>query len=332
MQAMTRPILKMVSLAVLALLSLAIVYLVVQANRRPPLAPYDSLALPAAQPEAALRVRFAGVATLLFDDGETAWMTDGFFSRPPLTDVLFRRIEPDRGAIERWLNRLAVKKLAAVVPVHTHYDHAMDAPLVALHTGALLVGSASTLNVGRGLALPESRLREVHAGDSVAFGRWKLTFIASRHVPTPYTGDQPLTIDAPLKPPQRALAWREGQSWSIGVEHAGGARMLVHGSAGFVPGHLDGQRADVVFLGVGSAGRQSPAYRARLWDEVVKRTGARRVIPIHWDDFTRPLEEPLVALPFLFDDLGATMADLSQWAAGDGIELRMPPLFTPFAP
>jgi hypothetical protein len=30
-----------------------------------------------------LTVMFIGVATLLFDDGETAIMTDGFFSRPP---------------------------------------------------------------------------------------------------------------------------------------------------------------------------------------------------------------------------------------------------------
>ncbi|HBX26287.1 MAG TPA: hypothetical protein DEF72_02520, partial [Gammaproteobacteria bacterium] len=27
-------------------------------------------------------VRFTGSTTLLFDDGETSWMTDGWFSRP----------------------------------------------------------------------------------------------------------------------------------------------------------------------------------------------------------------------------------------------------------
>ena len=108
--------------------------------------------------------------------------------------------------------------------------------------------------------------------------------------------------------------------------------MLVQGSAGFVEGSLSGRHADVVFLGVGSAGRRSQAYRAKLWDEVVKRTGARRVIPIHWDDFSRSLEQPLVALPFLFDDLGATMADLAAWAARDGVALHMPTLSTPVVP
>ena len=167
-------------LALLAALALALVVLIVQVNRRPPLDPYASLAVPAARADSPLKVRFVGVATLLFDDGETAWMTDGFFSRPSLARVLFTRIEPDRAAIERGLQRLGVTKLAAVVPVHSHYDHAMDAPLVAMQTGATLIGSASTLNVGRGLDLPEDRMREVRPGDTVDLGRWKLTFIASR--------------------------------------------------------------------------------------------------------------------------------------------------------
>ena len=35
-------------------------------------------------PEGAVTVRFTGTATLLFSDGETHWMTDGWFSRPGL--------------------------------------------------------------------------------------------------------------------------------------------------------------------------------------------------------------------------------------------------------
>ena len=35
--------------------------------------------------------------------------------------------------------------------------------------------------------------------------------------------------------------------------------------------------------------------------------GATRVVLIHWDDFFRPLDQPLRALPFLGDDLDVTM-------------------------
>ena len=63
--------------------------------------------------------------------------------------------------------------------------------------------------------------------------------------------------------------------------------MLVQGSAGFLPGGYRSERADVVFLGVGGLGRKEPAYRERYLREVVDAVGARRVVPIHWDDFTR---------------------------------------------
>jgi L-ascorbate metabolism protein UlaG (beta-lactamase superfamily) len=88
----------------------------------------------------------------------------------------------------------------------------------------------------------------------------------------------------------------------------------------------------VVFLGVGTLGKKSDAYRASYWNETVKAVGAKRVIPIHWDDFWLPLTEPLQAMPLLIDDFGASMADLSRHAAQDGAELRLPPTFVPFSP
>lgn len=320
--------------ALLALAALAAVYVAVQGNRHPSLDPYRHLTLPeAAAGSGGVRVRFAGTATLLFDDGQTAWMTDGFFTRPPASAVVFGRIAPDAARIDRELERLGVTKLAAVVPVHSHYDHAMDAPLVARRTDAMLVGSSSTLNVGRGLGLGEERMREVQPGDTLQLGRFKLSFIASRHSPTPFTDGETFDpIVAPLVPPARATAWREGQTWSILVEHDSGFTALIQGSAGFIPGALSGRRADTVFLGIGTLGKKDEAYRETYWNEVVKRVGAKRVIPIHWDAFWRPLDEPLVTMPLLLDDFGAAIDDLLKRAGRGHVEVRLPPAFVPFAP
>ncbi|HEY6512723.1 MAG TPA: hypothetical protein VI032_12120 [Burkholderiaceae bacterium] len=328
---MTRRLLRWITLGLLVLALLVAAFVLVQANRRPSLAGYARM--PPAPDGSAVRVRFAGVATLLFDDGETAWMTDGFFSRPSLARTVFTRIAPDPVAIDAGLERLGVSRLAAVIPVHSHYDHAMDSPLVAMRTGALLLGSESTLNIGRGLGMPEGRMRRVQPREQVALGRWTLTFLASRHVPLPVLREGVVeTIDAPLTPPAHSLAWREGQTWALLVEHPAVEPMLVLGSAGFVPGALQGHRAATVFLGVGSAGKQAPGYLSQWWDECVRRVGATQVIPIHWDDFGRPLDEPLLAFPYLVDDLGATMTHLAAWAARDGVEVRLPPLWLAFAP
>jgi L-ascorbate metabolism protein UlaG (beta-lactamase superfamily) len=331
---MRRSALQRVGVALLALVALAFLYVAVQANRHPSLDPYQHLTLPAAPAgTTGVRVRFAGTATLLFDDGETAWMTDGFFSRPPPSAVMFGRIAPDGARIENALKRLEVTRLAAVVPVHSHYDHAMDAPIVAQRTGALLVGSSSTLNVGRGLAMPAERMREVKPGDMLQLGRFRLSFIASRHSPTPFTdGLTPDPIAAPLVPPARATAWREGQTWSILVEHSSGFSALVQGSAGFIPGELSGRRADTVFLGIGTLGKKDEAYRADYWNEVVRRVGAKRVIAVHWDAFWRPLDEPLAPMPLLLDDFGSAMDDLLKRAGRGQVEVRLAPVFTPFVP
>lgn len=328
-----RRLLQRAGLVLLGLLGLAVAFVAVQSQRRPSLAPYQALTLPATSGNEVVKVRFAGVATLLFDDGETAWMTDAFFSRPGLWPTLTSRIGPNPAVIERELARLGVSRLAAVVPVHSHYDHAMDSPVVAQRTGALLIGSLSTLNLGRGLKLPEDRMRLVQHGDVVTLGKFSLRFIASRHSPTLYSdGLHADTLDTPLTPPAHASAYPEGQVWSIVVEHTSGKRMLVQGSAGIVPGALAGLKVDTVFLGVGTLGKKDEAYRTAYWQETVRASGAKRVIAIHWDDFWLPLDQPLAAMPLLFDNLDVVMADLTRRGAADGVEVRLPPTFSPFAP
>jgi len=146
-----------VAAALGAVLLCATVFVSVQANRRPQLGPYASLQLPAASTASPVRVSFAGVSTLMFDDGETKFITDGFFTRPGLSRLLLARIATDERAVDAGLARLGADRLAAVVVLHGHYDHAMDAPSVARRTGALLVGDESALNVARGAGLASRR-------------------------------------------------------------------------------------------------------------------------------------------------------------------------------
>lgn len=297
---------------------------------RPSLAAYQTLLLPAAEEGAGLRVRFMGVSTLLFEDGEAAILIDGFLSRPGLARLLFGKVAPDEPRIEAALQRAGIDRLAAVIAVHSHYDHVLDAPAVAQRTGAVLIGSESTANVGRGWGLAEDRLRAVEDEETLRFGRFTVTLLRSRHAPVASADGG--VIAAPLVPPARATAYKEGGSYSVLVEHDGRRRLLVQGSAGFVEGALQGRPAEVVFLGIGAAGKQGEAYLDAYWREVVAATGARRVIPIHWDDFTRPLEVPLLPMPRLIDDFDASMGFLIERGRASGVDLRLPPVWIRFDP
>ncbi|HUP91220.1 MAG TPA: MBL fold metallo-hydrolase [Solimonas sp.] len=261
-------------------------------QQRPGLDAYRTHAYSAPPTPGKLTATWFGVTALLLRDGEHAVFIDPFFSRPPgLVNLLLdRRIAPDEALIRRWLARAGVTRLDAVLVSHSHYDHAMDAGVVARLTGAQLVGSESTANIGRGSGLPESQMTLARAGEALQFGPFRVSFIESRHAGR--TGGAPTgDITAPLTLPARYIDYRQGGTWSILVEHPQG-RVLHHGSAGFVPGALAGRQSDVVFLGVALID-DLPAYLAQTVDAV----GAQRVVPVHWDDFTRPLDQPLTPFP-----------------------------------
>ena len=300
---------------------------------RQPFEAYADRMLPPAPggSSAGVLVTFLGVTTLLIDDGKAAIMTDGFFTRPGLFKIVRSKVASDEELVRASLDRGGVSSLAAVIPLHSHYDHALDSPVVARMTGALLVGSESTANIGRGYGLADERIRVVDPPATLVFGSLRASFVASAHAPQSL---YPGTIDAPLVPPARVSEYHEGTCYSLFVEHAG-RTMLVHASAGFIAGALRGRKADVVYLGVGTLGKMDTQYREDYWREVVIATGARRVIVIHWDDFWRPLSEPLRPGPRLMDDFDATMQFLAEKSVASGVDVRIPTAWAasdPFAP
>ncbi len=258
-------------------------------------------------PQGALTVRFTGTSTLLFSDGDTQWMVDGWFSRPGVMTLARGKIGPDLDAITEGLSANSVTSLAAVIPMHSHYDHAMDSPEVARRTGATLMGSESTANIGRGWGLPESQIQVFENRTPVSVGDFVITPIESQHFQfaDPKVREQALgdpTITEPLKPPVPLFGYKLGKAYVLHVSHPKG-NFVVVGSAGYVEGALQGFQADTIFLGIGGLGSQTELYRQAYWRETVAATGAQRVIPIHYDSLTGPIEGPfkgpVMAMAFL---------------------------------
>lgn len=248
-------------------------------------------------PEGSVVVRYAGTSTLLFDDGETAFMLDGWFSRPPPFSVFFGEIEPDLEAISYGLDAMDVDKLAAIIPVHSHYDHAMDTPEVAMRTDAVVYGSEATANICRGWGLAEERIAVLSDRAPLQLGAFTITPIESKHFQfnDPEMVETMLTqseIPEPLVPPVSAFDYKLGKAYVLLIEHPKGSALVI-GSAGFVPGQLEGIEADVVFAGVGGIGSQSAEYREQYWAETVATVNPERLVLIHWDSLTGPIDQPM---------------------------------------
>jgi L-ascorbate metabolism protein UlaG (beta-lactamase superfamily) len=288
----------------------------------PPRSPGE---LPPPRSPGQVSVTFLGVSTLLFDDGDTAVLTDGFFSRPGALRASLGRVRPDQRRIEAALSRAGIERLTAVFAVHSHYDHALDSATVATLTGADLLGSASTRNIALGARFPEDRFRLIEVHRRLRYGDFELTALRAQHS----RGDiAPGTIDSPLATPARVTSFRTGQCFSVHIRH-GDRTVLVHGSANFIPGALAGHRADTVYLSIGTLGKQDDEFRDRYWRETVTATGAHRVVPVHWDNFTRSLDRPLRPTPRPFDNVPSAMAWLRERARTENVLLVLPVLWQP---
>lgn len=238
---------------------------------------------------ASVTATWLGVTTLLFDDGETQILIDGFFSRPSLADIVFGvPVESESAQINYVIDAFGMRRLAAIIPVHSHFDHAMDVGAIANRSSASILGSESTAQIARGAGVPEDQIVVIADGERYAFGSFTVRIIETVHAPIGWGGSVPLggTIDEPLETPAPITAWREGGSYSVLLSHPAGST-LVHGSAGFIEKSIRGVSADVVMLGTFGLDSFGNEYARKYWQTYVTATGALRVIPIHFDDYTQ---------------------------------------------
>lgn len=262
-------------------------------------------------------------------DGVSAILVDGFFTRPSLLRIaLGRPVAPDLERIAVALSRGGVERLDALFVAHSHHDHVMDAPEIVKRVGGVLHGSESTLNVGRGGGLDDESMARIEDGDQFAFGEFTVRVFEGVHSP----GDRyPGTIDEPLVPPVRASAYRTGGCYSFLFEHPAGT-ILVHPSAGFVPGAFDGLDVDLLYLGIGALGRQPARFQNDYWHHTVEATRPGLVIPVHWDDFGRSLDEKLRPMPRILDEFARTEQLLDRKSAESGVPVRFQQPFETIIP
>jgi L-ascorbate metabolism protein UlaG (beta-lactamase superfamily) len=270
---------------------------------------HDSLNASTEVVDGTVTVTWFGVTTMLFDDGETQILIDGFISRPTVADILLRRpVESDAAKVNYVMNEFRMRQLAAIIPAHSHFDHAMDVGALANRSFASVLGSATTAQIARGAGVPEDQVVVVSSNTEYTFGNFTVTLVNSAHAPISWRGEVPLagTIEEPLLTPAPVSSWREGNSYSIIIAHPSGTT-LVQGSAGFVEGALQNVHADVVMLGTGLLQGIGRDYAEKYWQEVVTTTGAKRVFAIHFDDFTKPFGTTEL-LPRILDNF-VTMAE-----------------------
>ncbi|EMY62628.1 beta-lactamase family protein [Leptospira terpstrae serovar Hualin str. LT 11-33 = ATCC 700639] len=289
--------------------------------------PHENLPNPI--PKGKIRATFLGTTSILLDDGETQIITDAFFSRPSLWKTAFSKIESDPSTVQSVITKAKIDRLRAIFVCHSHYDHVMDAPLVAKQTKAKLFGSSSTLNVGLGGDLSPNQMEKFQPGKPVQIGKFTITVLESKHTPpfrifgkTNATDPNHPNIESPLSQPIKATDYIEGGTFDFFIQH-GKNKILIKSSTNFVEGALDKIQVDVLFLGIAQLSLQPVSFQDTFYKQTVQTTKPKLLIPIHWDNFFKPLSEPLEPNLQLGDDFESNMKYILKQTEKDKVEVQL---------
>src|SRR5579864_6060273 len=200
-------------------------------------------------------LKYFGAAGWEITDGTTTILIDPYLSRingPPPPEG-HRMVGDTRRAYD-W-GDVATPDVAAidshiqqadfVLVTHTHYDHILDVPHIALKTGAAVIGSESTENVMRAYSVSEKQLITVRGGEDYDFNAFSLKVIPSIHSALdhkhyfngPMAGDAPRGLKAPLK----FGNFVEGGSVAYLLRLAG-HQVLIMGSMNYIEREMEGLR------------------------------------------------------------------------------------------
>jgi L-ascorbate metabolism protein UlaG (beta-lactamase superfamily) len=246
-------------------------------------------------------LKYLGTAGWEITDGTTTILVDPYLSRingpAPPGGGTGHPIEGDPRRSYTWAD-VATPDIAAidahiqradfVVVTHTHYDHLLDVPHIALKTHATVIGTESTENVMRAYGVPEEQLITVRGGEDYQFRGFSLKVIPSIHSPLDHkhyfsSATAPAGMKAPLTLDQ---IHPEGGTLAYLIrfpEH----QILAFGGMNYIEREIAGLEPDAVLIGAGASRKEIYDYTGRLMRDL--RFPAV-VLPTHWDNFLLPFE------------------------------------------
>lgn len=252
------------------------------------------------KPQAQVTLRYLGTAGWEISDAKVTILIDPYVSRingPPPPGGAGSAVAGDTRPKVNW-DDIATSDVAAidsripradyVLVTHTHYDHVLDVPQIALKKHATVIGTESTANVMRAYGVPEAQLITVRGGEDYDFGTFSVKVIPSLHSPLDhkhYFSSQtaPPDLKAPLTLRQ---IHPEGGTLAYLVR-IGDHQILAFGGMNYVESELVGLHPDVALVGAAGSRKEIYDYSGRLM-RVLGHPPL--VLPTHWDNFLLPYD------------------------------------------
>lgn len=274
-----------------------------------------------------MKVSYLGTTTLLFDDGKDQVLFDCHVTRPSIKTCLTGLINSDRQVVDRVIKDFKIDRLRGIFISHSHHDHVMDAPDFALKCNSAIYGSSSSVNIALGNGVSEEKVfcysdsMEYHIGD------YSISVIPSIHSePHWYNNDLGQTIDEPFKMPASKKLFKEGGSVDFLITH-NNKKYLIRPSYNYIEHRFDNIEADVLFLGIGGMSKDTRKRQDKFFEETIGKVKPKVVVPIHWDNFFKPLYGDVQGMPIKLENTGKAMRLLADYCLINDVScLVQPPL------
>ena len=222
------------------------------------------------------QIRWLGNAGFEFQLGETKLIIDPFLTRPKFWQTYFGRVTPDKTVLQEH-----IPHCGHILITHAHFDHCMDAPEIALRSGALVHGSLNTCQLMRAAGLPLEQTHEIQAGNEFQIANISVKVLPAAHPWIPgYTRGR---LNSRLNFPLRLRDYRMDACYSFLITYEN-LKILVWSSTS----SRGAPQADLLTCRAVSS--------QRWYDDLLAQVNPKLVLPQHWDDTYRPLDSQ--PLPF----------------------------------
>lgn len=249
-----------------------------------------------------LRMTHFGAAGWSITDGETVFLLDPYLSRIRFKGRRFGPADATEVAGDTrkvvQMNEVAptdnatvdkhVPKADYVMLSHSHFNHCMDMPYIAKKTGAVVIGTESTVNVAMNNGVPLEQTIAVKGGEDFAFDKFSLRIIPSLHSALSCK----LYRDFGTIPSTRMRLtlddYVEGGTLAYLLRFAG-REILLFGSMNYIEREVDGLRPDIAMVASAPPRLDIHDYTGRLMRCLGKPP---LVVATHWDDQGLPFGAP----------------------------------------
>src|SRR5215472_8876366 len=247
-------------------------------------------------------LRWFGTAGWEISDGSTIILIDPYLSRingprPPGAGSAGTPLPGDTRKLYGWDDAAApddaaidtrIQRANFILVTHTHYDHVLDVPHIALKTHATVIGTESTENVLRAYNVPEEQLITVRGGEDYEFAAFSVKVIPSLHSPLDrkhyFSSEKaPAGMKAPLTLRQ---IHQEGGTLAYMIRFHG-HQILAFGGMNYIEREMHGLKPDVVLVGAAGSRKDIYDYCGRLMRAL---QFPALVLPTHWDNFFVPYD------------------------------------------